>query len=337
MSLFLTVIVPAYNIEGYIGACLDSLASQWSDDVEILVVDDGSTDKTADIVSSFVARCPGMRLIRQENRGLSGARNRGIAAARGEYILFVDGDDLVASGMFAALREALADGVDVLQFDFLQFRDGTVSEAPCPRPSRSVGTGRSFFSRLVRENAYCAMVWTRAVRTDFLRTKELWFAEGLLHEDEEWTPRVFLHAERVLYLPGTLYYYRVDRPDSIITSFGAGGLREERCRSLLSIVDGLRALAEGVGREDPFFEAAMAVASRILVNLCCAVGERGDGPQCRRYGAAIDERWDGLLPWIRTLKRWRFLCLLKPFVGVRNFLRMYRVRALLRCLGGLGR
>ncbi|HCL78409.1 MAG TPA: glycosyl transferase, partial [Synergistaceae bacterium] len=54
MSLFLTVIVPAYNIEGYIGACLDSLASQWSDDVEILVVDDGSTDKTADIVSSFV-------------------------------------------------------------------------------------------------------------------------------------------------------------------------------------------------------------------------------------------------------------------------------------------
>lgn len=336
MVPFFTVIVPAYNVEDYIGACLDSLVSQWRDDVEIIVVDDGSTDGTSATASSFAARCPGLRVIRQENRGLSGARNIGIAAARGEYLLFVDGDDLVAPGAFVALREVLADKADVVQFDFLKFRDGTTPEVPPARVRAPffMGTGREFFRRLVRENAYGAVVWSRAVRTDFLRTKGLWFDEGVLHEDEEWTPRVFFHAGRVLCLPVVLYCYRIDRPGSIMASFKSGEPLEKRCRSVLSILDGLVALAGNVERQDPFFEGAMTVASKLMTNLCCSVGEGGDGSQYRRYGAAVDERWDTLLPWTRTLGKWRFLCPLKPIMGMENILRLYRLRALLRRLGG---
>ena len=99
----ISIIVPVYNIEAYVARCLDSLVQQDLKEIEIIVVNDGSTDNSPEICKSYAKKYPNIKYISQRNQGLSAARNTGISAAKGEYIGFVDGDDFVKNGMFSTL------------------------------------------------------------------------------------------------------------------------------------------------------------------------------------------------------------------------------------------
>ena len=101
-----SVIVPAYNVEGYINDCLESLVNQTLKEIEIIVVNDGSTDRTSEIISKFSAKDSRMKIINQENQGLSAARNNGMQQATGEYIGFVDSDDYIDLDFYEKLYEA---------------------------------------------------------------------------------------------------------------------------------------------------------------------------------------------------------------------------------------
>src|SRR3954447_16249370 len=98
-----SVVVPIYNVEDYLAECLESLAAQTFEDLEVIMVDDGSTDGSAAIAESFAARDPRFKLVRRVNGGLSAARNTGIEAATGEFLAFVDSDDLVAPDAYEKL------------------------------------------------------------------------------------------------------------------------------------------------------------------------------------------------------------------------------------------
>src|SRR3954449_5241960 len=102
-----SVVVPIYNVEPYLGDCLDSLAAQTFRDLEIVMVDDGSTDRSGEIARDYGARDPRFRLVERPNGGLSAARNTGIDAARGEFLAFVDSDDVVAPTAYERLVAAL--------------------------------------------------------------------------------------------------------------------------------------------------------------------------------------------------------------------------------------
>src|SRR3954470_10398453 len=109
-----SVVVPIYNVEPYLRHCLDSLAAQTFTDLEVVMVDDGSTDRSAEIARAYSARDPRFRLVRQPNRGLSAARNTGIDATGGEFLAFVDSDDVVAPTAYEQLVDALdASGSDL--------------------------------------------------------------------------------------------------------------------------------------------------------------------------------------------------------------------------------
>src|SRR5919199_728512 len=109
-----SVVVPIYNVEPYLRSCLDSLAAQTYTDLEVVMVNDGSTDRSAEIADAFSARDPRFRLLEQPNRGLSAARNTGIDAASGEFLAFVDSDDIVAPAAYELLVGALdASGSDL--------------------------------------------------------------------------------------------------------------------------------------------------------------------------------------------------------------------------------
>ena len=102
-----SVIIPAYNIEDYIGRCLDSIISQTYKNLEIIVVDDGSRDYTGEILDNYAKKDRRIKVIHKENGGVSSARNKGIEAAEGDYIGFIDGDDLIEPGMYKTLVDLL--------------------------------------------------------------------------------------------------------------------------------------------------------------------------------------------------------------------------------------
>ena len=104
-----SVIVPAYNVKAYLAECVASVADQGGTDWECLVVDDGSTDGTGALADELAAQNPGVRALHRENGGLSAARNTGLAAAKGEWVLFLDGDDRMAPGLLEGLRRSLAE------------------------------------------------------------------------------------------------------------------------------------------------------------------------------------------------------------------------------------
>ena len=104
----ITIIVPVYNVEKYLRRCLDSIIGQTYQNLEILCIDDGSTDSSGEICKQYAAQDERIKVLRQENHGVSAARNKGLDAATGEYIAFVDSDDYIEADMIGRLYQALA-------------------------------------------------------------------------------------------------------------------------------------------------------------------------------------------------------------------------------------
>ena len=123
-TLTISVIVPIYNVERYLPACLESIVQQFIEDYEAILVNDGSTDSSGVICDEYAAKHPQFRVIHQENQGVASARNRGVSEARGEYILFLDSDDfLVPNSMSGLLDLANKNELDVLGFSLINVTD----------------------------------------------------------------------------------------------------------------------------------------------------------------------------------------------------------------------
>lgn len=204
-----------YNVEKYLGKCLQSLCRQEYSKYEVICVNDGSTDNSRTILSEWETRFPQMRVIDRENGGLSAARNTGLEAAKGEYVLFVDSDDWVEYNMLSRLDSEL-DGTDIVCFACRR-TDNNTYDTLMPESN----TGWDYFNRHALEYRKVSFVcvWQRCYRREFLMANNLRFREGILHEDNEFTPRAFLKARTVKVISDVLYNYRV-RPGSIMTTRG---------------------------------------------------------------------------------------------------------------------
>ncbi|MBR0164214.1 MAG: glycosyltransferase family 2 protein [Lachnospiraceae bacterium] len=207
----LTIVVPAYNTEGYLKDCVLSLCAQTYplEKREILIIDDGSTDQTGNLADFLAKTREGVRVIHQENRGLSGARNRGIREAKGAYIGFVDSDDKAEPQMYEMLMDAaLANGDDIVQCGRTeQSVDGRVLDDVVRPPEEEVVIHPEDFleSLLMHEGeaSFCTKIVKRELFTD-----DLLFAEGRLNEDFELLLRMLPRAGAIRSLPERLYIAR---------------------------------------------------------------------------------------------------------------------------------
>lgn len=185
MSVSVSIIVPCYNVAAYLDQCMESLAGQSMEDIEIICVNDGSSDCTAEILREWRNRDRRVRIIDQKNSGVSAARNSGMAAAAGTYIGFVDPDDMVERNMFQRLVTAAAEK------EAERFRRGTPW-------SRCAGT-----------------VWNKLIRRKLLEENGVRFVPGLRQgEDLYFCLMLLTVAPRLLILPDRLYHYRRERPGS---------------------------------------------------------------------------------------------------------------------------
>lgn len=226
-----SVVIPVYNVEKYLGECLDSVLRQTLNEIEIICVDDGSTDGSAAILQKYAAADPRIRLISQANAGLSAARNAGMDAATGKYIYFLDSDDYIsADAMEKCFSICERDDLDQLVFGCkCLFEDPGMSESECRRKERGltmpeetygrVFGGADLQERLCDLNNKTVCVQFRFFRLAFLRDSRLRFCEGLVHEDDYFSPLATLASHRVEVIPERFYFRRY-RPGSIVTSRG---------------------------------------------------------------------------------------------------------------------
>jgi heptose III glucuronosyltransferase len=209
----LSVVMPVYNVAAYLPACLDSLVAQTLAPDEIIAVDDGSTDDCPRILAEYATRMPNLRVIRQDNGGLSAARNTGLAAARGKWLAFVDSDDLVMPEAYARLvAMAEADDLDMALANAEYHFEGRQPDRPVysDLPAvASVMSGADWLRERLRAGRFLHMVWMHLYRRAFIEAHAFRFVPRLIHEDVIWSTRALLAARRVRHDAQPAYRYRI--------------------------------------------------------------------------------------------------------------------------------
>lgn len=256
--MLLSVIIPFYHVEAYIDACLARAASMPAGECEVLLVDDCGSDGSAAIAAAYAKQHENFRVIhREKNGGLSAARNTGLAQAKGEYVYFLDSDDLPEPhALMDLVRTAKAHALDVVKGRFVFFDDLTGEESPGPAiTAAGVENGGALFARQCAEGVYEPMVWQCAYRRAFLEENALVMAEGLLFEDELFQAPALFAAARAEVVETVVLRYR-QRAGSIMKSFAKSAAW---CKSYLEVCRRLSDLAQ----QYPGSEAGQALRRRV--------------------------------------------------------------------------
>lgn len=221
MNPAVSVIVPVYNVQDYLDECLASLESQTLADIEVIMVNDGSTDASSEVMDRYVARNPG-RFFRydKENGGLGDARNYGIDRAKGSYLAFIDSDDFVDSDMMERMYAAVQKhNCDIVQGGMIIFDNNEDYQAVEPMPFDDEGIISQQDLMLNATRPVVVSACTKLYRKSLfgsLRFPNIWY------EDLGLTPILFSHLEACFYyLPQPFYHYRWGRPGSIQNSINS--------------------------------------------------------------------------------------------------------------------
>ena len=215
----ITVICPAYNVEKYIKKCVDSIQNQTYKNLEILLIDDGSTDTTGRICDEFARNDKRIRVFHKENGGLSSARNLGLDNAHGEYLAFVDSDDYIDSEMYETLLKILvredADFVGCSFFDDY----GTRKVQNGGMKTTSTWQGEDIF---LHRTELRFLAWNKLYKRSLVGEQR--FVLGQVYEDVHFNAPLFFKAKKVAYYDACLYNYRIARPGNTNSSFKPGRL-----------------------------------------------------------------------------------------------------------------
>lgn len=219
MNPLISIIVPTYNVEKYIRTCIESILAQTYRNVEVIIVNDGSTDQSLAVISDLICSHHNVKVINQKNQGLSVARNTGIDVATGKYITFVDADDKIMPGFVSSLYQ-IADktGADIVRGSFRDF-NGNIPKGWVPDFNVPTNCGTIVLDQFLSSNI-SFVVWSSIYRLDFINSNHIRFTPGILLEDGDFTTRAYMLAKLVATSPEPNYAYRI-RQGSILTTNNA--------------------------------------------------------------------------------------------------------------------
>ena len=211
----ISVIVPVYKVEKYLHECVDSILAQTYTDFELILVDDGSPDNCGKICDEYAAKDSRVQVIHQENRGVSAARNAALDVAKGEFIAFIDSDDVVNVYYLEVLLSGMDEDTDIVACKYQSFQDGEETNAYDRQMSVIYQEMDPVTLVVALHNGASGIsvgIWQKLYRTDIVRDHR--FPVGKTHEDQFFTPIVCYKARKAAVCNLPLYYYRV-RTDSI--------------------------------------------------------------------------------------------------------------------------
>ena len=205
-NIVFSIIVPVYNVETYLRECLDSLLNQTMTAIEIILVNDGSTDQSGEICDLYAKEHKNIKVLHQKNQGQSKARNEGIKKASGEYLMFVDSDDYILKNACETFSYYINKyDADIYVGDMLNDRNYSNRKKIA---TGKVVSGRMYLQSCLANGTYDIVPWLKIIRRKFFLNHKLFFFEGCFYEDQEFTLRLFLHESKVLKVDFPFYYYR---------------------------------------------------------------------------------------------------------------------------------
>lgn len=261
----ISVIVPIYRVEAYLAECMDSILSQTYQDFELILVDDGSPDNCGAICDEYAEKDSRIRVIHQKNGGLSAARNAGLDIAQGEYVTFVDSDDVLHPNYLEYLMRGLAENqADISLLHFVRFAEGNPFRDAVPYSVKAIKTGVEACHKLYSDDA---VIYTIACGKLY-KTKQFQgvrYPVGKIHEDEGTTYKLLYRAEKVIELDTALYGYRINANGIMGSSFSpkryqAVEFFKERIKFFEE--QGLYELAERARQEMPLTLAKMYIMAK---------------------------------------------------------------------------
>lgn len=300
----LSIIVPVYNVADYLPKCLDSLLAQDlpQNEYEIIVVNDGSTDNSAEIAQQYADKYANIALINQTNQGLSGARNTGIKNTKGEYIQFVDSDDYLEENVLGGLMKQVDEGnLDVLRFKYQNVRINIEGEYEIFKPYKSSSflfdnyssdatEGLNFLNKRFGIACYAwAFILKREILNDCI------FKPGIYFEDTEWTPRMILKSQRIASTDTIVYNYLM-REGSITKAVNKNKQRKV-IEDKIKLIDSL--LEHSNGLEDKSWFERM-IAGTVLSTIGCIAADFYD--ERKKYLKDLKQRNIYPLSYNKTTK-----------------------------------
>ncbi|KEY18519.1 glycosyltransferase [Kaistella antarctica] len=248
-SPLVSIVVPCYNVEKYIEACINSVLVQDYENWECILINDGSKDNTLEIIKSFESKEIRISVFTQENLGLSATRNKGIDNANGEFLFFLDSDDILSNDAISNLVSCFENNDIITGITTASaFSNGTiVKESQLLYPKEGTVTfPNNHFEVLIRtmETGLTPVAQNRLYRKDFIDKNDLRFKSGIVHEDELWFFETMLLAENVKFINSETYFYRIDNQDSITKNVGD--------RNLESYIQIMEEIIEKYSQHDRF-------------------------------------------------------------------------------------
>ncbi|MBH1960001.1 MAG: glycosyltransferase [Flavobacteriia bacterium] len=232
-----SIIVPCYNVEKYVEACVDSVLKQDCENWECILINDGSSDKTLEIIKSFEAKDRRFQVFTQENAGLSATRNRGIEISNGAFLFFLDSDDLLSTDAISTLVSSVDNNDIVTGITVTSKINGDIISKIShlyPPKEGDLTIANTHFEVLTKsmESALTPVAQNRLYSKEFVDANNLRFKKGILHEDELWFFETMLLAKNVKFVNHETYFYRTDNENSITSK-----LSDRNLDSYISVLE----------------------------------------------------------------------------------------------------
>lgn len=241
MELMISVIVPVYNVAAYLPACLDSILQQDYSNLEIILIDDGSTDDSGSICDSYAEKDSRIRVIHQANGGAAAAKNAGLRIATGEYLSFVDSDDTIEPGFFRYMTQLLENhAADVVQCGFRDvYTDATIDHVVLE--DLCTFTTQEYLKRYTIDWT-CCLLWDKLYKRSLFNG--IFFEEGHIVDDEYFTYQGMMNAKKIVHAPEIVYNYRKRRSSVTVRP-------EYRERTIFDRLDYLEKRREKIAQRFP--------------------------------------------------------------------------------------
>ncbi len=299
-----SIIVPVYNVEKYVGSCLESILKQDYTNFEVIIVNDGSCDGSEEIIEQYIQVDARFVQYKKTNGGLSDARNYGVKKATGDYLIFVDSDDTIHPSLLSTLNQIIEKdkAPDLIRYQLVLRYDENSQERLCPGKQFHNQRGFEAFKELIQESFF-EPAWLYAYRKKFYNRYHFRFEKGKYHEDFGLLPYVVLKAKTVSAINFYGYYYLI-RKDSITTSQDQSK-RKKRVYDVLDLYDLLKVTI--TNDKDLTLEEKKFVYS-YLANALLKKGKDLDPNELNSYIRELKKRQIALdlqeTSFLHRIKRW---------------------------------
>lgn len=223
----LSIIIPVYNVEQYLQSCVQSVITQTYQDLQVILVNDGSTDSSGVLCDQLAQQDSRIQVVHKTNGGLSDTRNAGLCVATGEYVAFLDSDDvyLLNDGLEQLMALAQAEQPDVLLFQAVDvYPNHQSARKAYDEAWIAAHSGMEVFCQLVRTQSFNMSACFQIIRRELLEQHQIYFEKGLLSEDVDWSLRLWKYVQRVRAINLPMYGYQ-HREGSISTTYTIRNLR----------------------------------------------------------------------------------------------------------------